>query len=226
MRAVYGLLLLGSLFTNAAWAWDGDWTDGRARMGEYLYDKGSSQGKAGSDPPQTFLIPPTREYIDVDGEELSDYFNRHNKDYAPHALTRISQTLYYGPTKIPKGYYLIKIGLLGAGSPNSKQKADAEAAVQTLPPLNPKPATQAAPYTSPKAPVNASKLPAYRQLVFIQTGRVIATVPIHRVQAYKPDKKDKIPKHALAWIEIEDRHPVLKFYNRHWLYSTDFRSFQ
>jgi hypothetical protein len=35
--------------------------------------------------------------------------------------------------------------------------------------------------------------------------------------------KKRIPANALAWVELEDRRPVLKFYYRHMLYSTTFQ---
>lgn len=35
--------------------------------------------------------------------------------------------------------------------------------------------------------------------------------------------KKRIPANALAWVEMEERRPVLKFYYRHMLYSTTFQ---
>jgi hypothetical protein len=63
----------------------------------------------------------------------------------------------------------------------------------------------------------------YQVFVIKKLGRVVAVVPIHRMENYRPKRKDKIPHQALAWVEEENRHPVLKFYYRKRIYSTDFQ---
>jgi hypothetical protein len=85
---------------------------------------------------------------------------------------------------------------------------------------------QTKPLSNPNGPpppqVNTSK-PIYRVFVLKKQGKVAAVVPIHRMETYKPPRKEKIPKHALAWVEIEDHHPVLKFYYKKQVYCTDFQ---
>jgi hypothetical protein len=237
-----GLLLSLHFFLSAAWAWDGNWTEAKSGQGDVIYDPDSSQGKAGTDPPQKFLTPNPRDYADVDPEELDDYYHRRNKDYSPYALARITQDLHYNNIVIPKGYYLVKPGDVNDGSPRVNLKTLNQAAPNQsviaaesqgevgsqLAPLyaatdpgstgtaNPQPI----PETNPKLNKDA---PVYSVFVLKRQGKVIGVVPINRMESYKPPRDQKIPKQALAWMEIEDRHPVLKFYFKKQLYCTDFQ---
>lgn len=252
------LPLMNLLGGNSALAWDGDWT--QARSGRLIFDNpGSTDGQAGTDPPQKYYTPAPRDYSEVDPDELSDYFNRKNKDYSPYALARISQDLHYNSQMVPKGYYLIKPGNKNAGSPRVNLKTlngpplpddtglapvsnypDAlpkqvlVSAVNTNPPFaapdESLPDTTPAldPAMAPSAGKNVKKKPApknplYEVFVIKRQGKVVLVVPIHRKQMYVPGKKDKVPDRALAWVEQEDRHPVLKFYYHNWIYSTDFQ---
>ena len=110
-------LALAAAFALAspAFAWDGVWTQGVSGNEYGLYDAGVKQTDAGTPVrPQTFFIPPPRDYWDVDPEELSDYGK---KRYSPYALARINQDIRYNGLLIPKGYYEIKPGDANAGSP-------------------------------------------------------------------------------------------------------------
>jgi hypothetical protein len=200
--------LLGALVAHG---WDGQWTDGKSGQ-DYLYDKDDSTGKAGTEEPaQVFLIPPPRDYMNVDPEELDDYFKQRKKDYSPYALLRLPQAIRYEGVTIPKGYYEVKAGEWGDGSPNIRLNAP-----QQLPPLQPQ--------STGKTNQSSSKpLPGQRVLIIKRLGNVIAVVPIHEIRFYKPPRKDKIPKRALAWLETEERQPVLKYYEKHWIFSTRFQ---
>jgi hypothetical protein len=232
---------------HPVWAWDGNWTDASSgRVG--LYDNpGSTDGQAGTDPPQKYYTASPRDYAEVDPDELNDYFHRRNKDYTPYALARITQDIHYNSWVIPKGYYLIKPGDAEDGSPqvnlgmlNGPQPSYAPKAMIPIangPIISPMPSPDPdmstpnpMPDPNPGSGAHASIKPqanpkkkVYEVLVIKRQGKVIAVVPIHRKQSYYPAHKEKIPSKALAWVEEEDRHPVLKFYYHHWIYSTDFQ---
>lgn len=249
------LCLLGLIMSlPLAWAWDGDWTQARSGKGDIFDDPESTQGKAGTDPPQKYLTPNPRDFVDVDPEELGDYFNRRNKEYAPYALARIYQDLHYNNRVIPKGYYLIKPGDVNDGSPRINMKtlypvptaetvpvaqqsnslpalADADQPATWDANMGPSVPNQAGPDAGQPTPPNQNaktpnidpKAPVYQVFVLKRNGKVLAVVPIHRMETYKPPKKEKLPKHALAWVEMENRHPVLKFYYKKQVYCTDFQ---
>jgi hypothetical protein len=118
--AIAVAFLVGFLPCGTSLAWDGNWVE--APSGDYMYDPNDSQGKSGVSPdPRTYYTAAPRDYADVDPEELSDYYGRGRRpDYAPYALARITQTLHYGKDiTIPIGYYLIKAGDPGDGSPKA-----------------------------------------------------------------------------------------------------------
>lgn len=250
---VFSLSIGSWLSLSSAWAWDGDWTEARSGQVGLFDDPDSTQSKAGTDPPQKFLTPNPRDYADVDPEELDDYYHRYNKDYSPYALARITQDLRYNNQVIPKGYYLVKPGGMNAGSPrinmatlNAKEAAQAGAnataganvgSAQQLPaltttetvtpatwhqPIQPSAGQTPAPPSQPALKTNRNA-PVYQVFVLKRQGKVIGVVPINRMESYQPPRDQKIPKQALAWIEIEDRHPVLKFYFKKWVYCTDFQ---
>lgn len=322
------LCLLGSV--SSTYAWDGNWTDAQSGT-NYINDPDSSHGKPGtSEAPQRFFTTPDRDYNDVDPEELDDYFGKGNHEYVPYALARITQTLHYGNTTVPVGYYLIKPGNLRAGSPHknalgtapqnvstpaannapdnpsqptpqapakqqqtpssflpgehpialtalpytlAQQVQRTENKADTTPPqdisaganntlrLSPAPTSTpgeriyqnpntvkdappsapeqtASPPTDPASTGGSAPSPTkrgiqkatetlfpqeplYRTFVIKKLGKVIAVLPIHRVESYIPGRKEKVPKQALAWIETQEHHPVLKFYYKKRLYSTD-----
>lgn len=63
----------------------------------------------------------------------------------------------------------------------------------------------------------------YKVFVIKKLGKVVAVIPIHRMEHFNPPRKTKVPKHAVAWVEMENNHPVLKFYYKKRVYSTDFQ---
>lgn len=254
MRLLCAMSLIGLCLTNAAaMAWDGDWTQARSGRTGLFDDPNSTQGKAGTDPPQKYYTANPRDYIDVDPEELGDYFNRYKKEYSPYALARITQDIHYNNLSIPKGYYLIKPGDMNDGSPKISLKSInppvefhgggvPEASPEpTLPPLEgeipavdneavyshsggKKQPKSAKPNAAPQgAPVLKPDEPAYQVFVIKRSGKVIGVVPINRMEVYHPRRKEHVPRQALAWVEMENRHPVLKFYYRKRIYSTDFQ---
>lgn len=234
-----------------ALAWDGDWTQARSGRVGMFDDPTSSDGKAGTDPPQKYYTANPRDYVDVDPEELDDYFNRYNKEYSPYALVRITQNIRYNNVFIPKGYYLIKPGDVNDGSPRVSLKnvapptelvapnsvpigrlaatrpvMDEIPAVdtETLPPMpSPQPVEPSLPPPGATGNTLKSGEPVHQVFVIKKLGKVVAVVPINRMEVYKPKRKDHIPKQALAWLEMENRRPVLKFYYRKRLYSTEFQ---
>lgn len=251
LAVVLGVAMASGL---SAWAWDGRWT--QAVSGDGIFnDPGSSQGDAGTpERPQTFFTPPPRDYVDVDPEELSDYFDRRNRHYSPYALARIEQNIRYQGIVIPKGYYVIKPGDTNDGSPRinfNTTVTTSNTQNQTLPPISssqatfslenePEPAAPSATAPSGNPPTTSTPVSltppekrqpglqvgnpdTYRIFVIKRLGKVIAVVPIHRMESYKPSRKEKLPKHALAWVEMENRHPVLKFYYKKRVYATDFQ---
>lgn len=206
----FSLLLVLLFQGNWAFSWDGDWTDGKSGQ-DYIYDKENSTGKAGSDPPQTFLKPSDRDYLNVDGKELDDYFKqRHHKDYTPYAVLRLPHAIRYQGMTIQAGYYHLKIGGWNEGSPIKTLQTPPPQPALSLPP--PKPGAK--PANPPK------KLPMQQVFIFKDHGNVIAVMPIQRVSIYKPKRKDKVPKCSLAWLEEENRQSVIKYYDKHWLFST------
>ncbi len=266
---LFSLLLALLLGGGPALAWDDNWT--QARSGDtLLYDKDSKHGNAGTDErPQTFFIPPPRDFWDVDPEELGDYGK---KQYTPYALARVTQNISYNGFVLTPGYYLIKPGDYNDGSPRTNlgtqpstaylqpppaasspgPAQDAGAASPALPPmaepppsqpgmrLDPAPAGEAGMQpisdTSPSLPplqapapapgpddAKAQEESAYKVFVLKKLGRVIAVIPIHRMEHYNPPRKEKAPRHAVAWVAVENNHPVLKFYYKKRIYSTDFQ---
>lgn len=208
-RILLSLLLAG--MTLPGWAWDDSWTQGRSGRGDAIYDPWDSTGNSGQkERPQTFFIPPTPDYVDVDPQELSDY---KKKDYSPYALARITQNLVYRGMVIPKGYYLIQPGNAGSGSPRVKMQA-----TQQLPSMAQTANGQASSPTEPTDPKN----PVYQVFVLKRLGKVVAVIPIHRSESYQPAGKTKPPKQALAWLDTESNHPVLKFYYKKQIYTADF----
>ena len=260
LLCVLSLLIFGALnLSLSALSWDGNWTDARSGN-DYIYDPKNSQGKAGSDPPQTFYTPPLRDSVNVDPEELDDYFKKKGKirDYVPYALLRVSQSLRYNDKTISKGYYTVKAGDWSDGSPRTHLNTPIEAAIVTpsaLPPLEntstpsapPLPGNTTRSKSSNRLPNSQShttsgspnptamrqtplnkKFPIQRVFIIKRLGNVIAVVPIHQVEPYFPKREDltpkkKIPKQALAWVEMDGQRPILKFYYKHWLYSTTFQ---
>lgn len=255
MKRLLVILLSSIVLLNPSlgWAWDGKWTQAKSGNGADLFDDpGRSQGKAGTDPPQKFWMSGPRDYVDVDSDELTDYFNRKNKDYSPYALARIEQTLHFQKLTLPKGYYLIKPGQLKNGSikvnletlseygPSPQEIKAQTSQPDSLPPLethvdaeetsktrkstgDQSPPTPPVAGTTGSLPNSKPKAPVYQTFVIIRQGRVVGVVPIHRMVSYIPPKKQKIPRHALAWVEWENRRPVLKFYHRKWVYETEFQ---
>jgi len=245
-------LIIGIGLCPLGWAWDGDWTHAHSGKVGLFDDPGSSDGKSGTDPPQKYYKANPRDFVDVDPEELDDYFNRYKKEYSPYALARITQNIRYNNVFIPKGYYLIKPGDINDGSPRISLKnvepptelvapnavpigrlaatqpvMDEIPAVdtETLPPMPPSAYPETPSPPSPPATGNTLKSgePVYQVFVIKKLGKVVAVVPINRMEIYKPKRKEHVPKHALAWLEQENRRPVLKFYYRKRLYSTEFQ---
>ncbi len=251
-KTLWGFLLLTTLVQPVGLAWDGDWTDASSGRVELYDNPGSTEKQAGSDPPQKYYTAAPRDYDEVDPRELDDYYHRFNKNYTPYALVRITQDLHYNSWVIPKGYYLVKPGEVQEGSPQvnlqslsgpqpsyaSKSMVPVSNTPKMLPdadepedPADPalsaaiQPVSGSASGMTPASGHFSLRPPKkfYQVLVISRQGKVIAVVPIHRKQAYAPARKEKIPRRALAWLEDEDRHPVLKFYDQHWIYSTDFQ---
>lgn len=236
-----------------AWAWDGNWTHAKSgNERDVMDDTGRSDKKAGTDPPQKYWIPSVRDFADVDPEEIHDYFDRKNRHYTPYALARIEQNIRYNSLSIPKGYYLIKPGDEQDGSPkvnlknltgqnlplsSTMDRATQSLALsneQRLPPLETEveepieaPVQQLSPIQTPASsppPVLDTKAPIYQTLVIIQQGKVMGVVPVHRMSQYRrTDKHEKKPRTAMAWVEWEERRPVLKFYYKKWVYETEFQ---
>ena len=248
---------VGMSLNALALAWDGDWTDAHSGRTGLFENPGSTDGQAGTDPPQKYYTAAPRDYSEVDPEELDDYFHRRDKNYTPYALARVDQDLHYNQLTVPKGYYLIKPGDAQDGServklnnlngpplpdtglvpvanaPNRVQpqslNAPRSASPEPMPAVN-TPASLNSPSPGVQAPASQNanaqgkvKVSPYEVLVIKRQGKVVMVVPIHRRQMYIPARKDKIPNRALAWVEEEDRHPVLKFYFHHWIYATDFQ---
>ncbi len=232
----------------SAGAWDGNWTNASSGRGFIFDDPGDSTGQAGTDPPQKFWIPNRRDHADVDPEELHDYFDRSNKDYAPYALARVTQTIHYNNLTIPKGYYLIKPGEETDGSPKvnlntlepyASQKApisreidEEDDSVETLPPYTTQSEhlpgavsvnTTSVPRLASRPPELKDNVRFYQTLVILKQGRVMGVVPVHRMEQYRPEKKEKPPRRALAWVAWEEQRPVLKFYYKKWVYTTQFQ---
>jgi hypothetical protein len=268
--AALPITLVFLVTASAAFAWDGSWTHAKSGQ-DYLYDEKNSQGNAGTkERPQKFLIPPTPDYIEVDPEELHDYFDRKNRHYAPYALARITRGIRYNNVFIPKGYYLIKPGDLNDGSarvslktlqgyeapPSSQPGAEtahtgtpeADSTPEESPSVtdglakaisarskreSAGPSTSAgspsttgeeiAPRLQPNPPQVSDKERVHRSFVFKQLGKVIAVVPIHEMETYRPPKGEKAPKQAVAWLELQDQRPVLRFYYRQRIYTTYFQ---
>lgn len=241
---IFMLLALLAL-PDRGWTWDGDWTNAKSgRAWDVFDDPGNSQGKAGTDPPQNYWIPGPLDYADIDPEYLRDNFDRKNRHYTPYALARIETNLHYNGLTIPKGYYLIKPGdEMTDGSSNMNLRnldtygpvpADPppiQTATQSLPPLETEvEEEEAAPLSASQPPTATSQqlalnsdIPVYKVFVFLKSGKVVGVVPVHRMAKYQRQKKEKLPKKAVAWLAFEERRPVLKFYYKKWVYETEFQ---
>ena len=192
-------LMTAMLALGTAHAWDGEWT--RAKSGEYpAYDPGDKTGNAGTDErPQTFYIPPAREFDNVDPEELY----RSVSDYSPHAMAQFTRNVSVGGKPLNKGYYLVRLGQANDGSPRTNQGA--------FVPVS---------YEERKERKKADKDAGFDLFVIYRVGTVAAVCPIQERQAYVKQKGDKLPKNPVAWIELENDQPVLKFYYKKTIYTS------
>ncbi len=196
-------------FTPEASAWDGRWT--RAVSGEWpLVDPGSSEGKTGiKEHPQTFFIPPPRDFADVDPEEMDEAAGRM---YTPYSAVRFTQDLSYLNKQIPQGFYQVKLGQWNDGSPNVNLSTQGFTGGQQ-PQL--------------AAPVSQK---TYQVFVLKKLGKVIAVVPIASVEKYQADRKFKNlfglkpSRDSYSWIDYDAQglamQPVLKFYYKKKIYAT------
>ncbi len=123
-RVLVALAFTLLLVTPGALAWDGNWTE--AKSGNDFYaDPNSTDGTSGTPlTPLSFFTAPPRKFVDVDPDELNDYYKRGvRREYSPYALARISHDLHYNGITIPLGYYLIKAGDSDAGSPKTNLRS-------------------------------------------------------------------------------------------------------
>ena len=196
------LLLLLCLPHQNAHAWDDRWTD--AKSGWWAApdangDKNNSDTGA-SPRPQHFVIPPAPLFSDVDPDELDD---NHHKNYTPYALARITQRFNINGHWFPKGYYEIKPGFMGDGSPNTLASQ-----VDTNTPI---------PNRMTK---KQKKGLQYQVFVLKQEGKVITVVPIDHVEPYMLKKGEYKPKGPIAWMDEPDNNPpVLNLYYKKMRYS-------
>lgn len=189
--------------------WDNNLIDADSGVEFNLQDPNSSEDKSGikKDLPQTFFIPPPRQFDDVDPEELDE---QAGKDYTPHALVQVRSNIRYRNVVLKKGYYQVKLGQIQDGSPNSR--------------LHPQDAYLAAAATGMTHPASTQhysrKYFESTPSVFVlkQLGKVIAVLPITRVTAYQAPKGEKPPKKPVAVIEYENNQPVMKVYYKKNLY--------
>lgn len=204
-------VLLALLCVLPVYAWDGDWTQAESGS-NWMPDPENTDGVGNiKDRPQKFWIPTPRHHKDVDPEEISDY---HGKHTSPYALARFPYNVRYQDWRIGKGYYLVKPGDDSDGSPAVHLVA-AQPTDQSLQPL------QDVDPSDGSTGQNASdKGPVFRTFMLKKLGRVIAVLPIEGSEAYARKKGEKWPKDALAWVEMEDSQPVLKFYYDKRVYRT------
>lgn len=196
VSAVIFTLLLGAGSTSA---WDGDWT--RAKSGEWpAYDPGDSTGTAGTDEkPQTYFIPPSRDFDDVDTEELY----RKVKDYSPHALAQFTRSVRVSGSSLAKGYYLVRMGQAGDGSNNTNLGEIRPVTPDTL-----------------KTRQKEDKKAGYDVFVIYKLGNVAAVCPIQHRERYEKQEGEKLPKQPVAWLDLENNQPVLKFYYDKTVYTS------
>jgi hypothetical protein len=72
--------------------------------------------------------------------------------------------------------------------------------------------------------IRQKEKPPLNVFVVFYNGKVVAVYPIEKMLPYTPARKDKVPsKRPFAWIEMENRQPVLKYYYQKQLYSTVFQ---
>lgn len=168
-------------FFDDGWAVDSSWYHGG------WPDPGSSEGKTGQkekDSPFSFLIPPSRQWADVDLATLSE---AEGKSTTPYALIQLPRPSIIGGRMVPAGYYQIRLGLLGSGS----QKI-------SLPPAQATANTQ------------ARKLFQPRVAVFIQLGVVKAVAPVGLVRPWVATVGEpKPPKGPVALLQNQNTQPLV-----------------
>lgn len=111
---------------KAAPYWDDYWSSGSSGYRYGFPDPGSSEDKSGESPkdfPQHYWIPPQRYWEDVDPENLVEQEGHH---YTPYAVVLLQRDCEYRGWKLPKGYYQVKLGQLGDGSPKTQLHPDDE----------------------------------------------------------------------------------------------------
>lgn len=192
-------------------AWDGNWID--APSGDYLYDSEDSTGKAGFSPdPQTYFEAAPRKFEDVDPEELSEYFGKHRRpDYSPYALLRLTQTLHYGADiTLPLGYYLVKAGDAGDGSPKAHDPNGASGD-KTLQQTGPNKPTGGSPRGG--SSIDAGDYPDLTGMLAIEDISQSSTMPEQLAEALKSSPLDELPvlegHHLLMSDAPEINHSLL-----------------
>lgn len=188
-----------------AQAWDGRWTNG-ASLDWPAKDPGSSDGKANSKDPlkRDYFIPAERDFADVDPEELAEL---DKSGYSPYVLVRFQHDVVVNGRNLPKGYYQIKIGQFSDGSPNVNLSG---------PPVGSRVDYRDHwwEFRKPKAPKE--------MFVIKKLGKVVAVIPIYKVEPYVKDKKEKLPKEAIGWVEgLGQSQPQLKIYHKKMVYIAD-----
>jgi hypothetical protein len=186
--------LLPALAQQAKGIWDDHGTNAKSGVEGTLLDPGSTEGQSGvKPPPQTYFIPPPRQYEEVDPEEIRETKKR---DYTPYALAQLPQTITYRGKLIPKGYYQIKLGFRNEGSPKTN--------LNETPTLSPE-----------------EQETIRRVLILKQLGKVVAVIPVQRFQVLDLSRKEKKKfKKPTAGLVYEDHAPVLQYRLKDEVYST------
>lgn len=193
--------------------WNGEWTDATDGYHYSHPDPGSSEGKSGNKPqdkPQHYWIPDPRQWADIDPQQLKDYQGYH---YSPYAQLQVWQPLIYGPWKLEKGYYQIRLG----------QRTDGSSATRLQPTDEARIATGTTASSSLPASIDSSQRqstrrhratpPPYEVLLIYKLGKVRAVVPVTSVRPLTLEEQRAVKAAQKArgqrrWGATEGNPPV------------------
>ncbi|MGE0201585.1 MAG: hypothetical protein AB7P76_11530 [Candidatus Melainabacteria bacterium] len=217
-----GVLLLFCLLCLAqpALAWDGRWTS--APSGEWpVIDPGSTEGMSYTkERPQTYILPPARNYGDVDPEEFDELSW---KDKTPFAPLQLNSTYIAGGKVIPPGFYQIKLGQYDDGSPNvqldptlvnaflkeQQARTDAEKADKK--------------WYSWLIPEKKYAEDHFQTLIIKQAGKVLLVLPIESITPYLKSRGEKLPGESVVWVDTDENPAQLKFFYKKMVFATNLK---
>lgn len=162
-----------------------------------IEDERSNMWRSGAKINKDYMLPKDPAYDKTDMEESSDY---HKTYYSPYAQLQVFKAVQINETKLPVGYYLVKLQFAppaSMGTLSSEQLAKQKKRWQKKPPdLN------------PSDPVSFSQAPQL-SLIIKSQGEIQTTIPVVSSEKVETKTKrwQKKPDATAKW-EIESDNPL------------------